>query len=516
MTQMSRSDDQHRRIRGRAAATGRRPGVVLFVVVTIVLLVTLITYGLLMVMRDQNLAAAGAGDRLQARQAALSARDVFAAWLESSRAWRDDIERRNFRGQHPSVVALKSGDDAADDDTFPFGVVLAPESGAAGGPANESARIHLQTLLDIDARIPGWGRTALLRLPGMTETIADHLLDWIDSDDIPRDFGNESAWYLEQYGFPVRNAIPPALDEFLRIPGVTRERLFGVEEAPAEEPEFRAETRGDRSAAWAEYLTVFGAERNESYAGQPRTWLNQVDLAALHRTVEQALDSDMANFIVLYRQYGPARGVSSGGGVRRTLVAPGSVAVDLARLASADLASPLDLVNATVEIPVNRREVQRIPSPLRADSPAFSTDLERLLDGFTTTHQEILIGRVNINTAPREVLLAVPGIDQAMADRILAARANTSMGRESVAWLLAERIAPLETFRQLLPYLTTGGDVYRARFAGFADRHMAPFVFEAVLDATGPSSAQRICKRIHQTSRIKQEFLTSIGPLSNP
>ena len=45
------------------------------------------------------------------------------------------------------------------------------------GAENESARLHLGMVLQWELQQPGAGRAALARLPGMTETILDSLLD---------------------------------------------------------------------------------------------------------------------------------------------------------------------------------------------------------------------------------------------------------------------------------------------------------------------------------------------------
>jgi len=45
-----------------------------------------------------------------------------------------------------------------------------------------------------------------------------------------------------------------------------------------------------------------------------------------------------------------------------------------------------------------------------------------IADYITTSQREKLIGLVNVNTAPREVLLAIPGIDETAADKIIERR----------------------------------------------------------------------------------------------
>src|SRR4051794_14980895 len=56
-------------------------------------------------------------------------------------------------------------------------------SGIRYGLENESARLNLNTLLLADTAQPGNAKKILMGLPGMTDTIADSILDWIDADD---------------------------------------------------------------------------------------------------------------------------------------------------------------------------------------------------------------------------------------------------------------------------------------------------------------------------------------------
>ena len=83
--------------KGRQLSIRNRSGVVLFMVVAIILMMTLLTYGFLISMRTQNLAAATAGNQLQARQSR-----VFGSGnrlLASRRFARQSICRWRSRAQ---------------------------------------------------------------------------------------------------------------------------------------------------------------------------------------------------------------------------------------------------------------------------------------------------------------------------------------------------------------------------------------------------------------------------------
>ena len=102
------------------------------------------------------------------------------------------------------------------------------DCGVKFGMENESGKLHLSTILQWEKSTTGAGRAALLQLPGMTETAADSILDWLDEDDEPRSFGAESEYYIEQKAtYLPRNGLPQNMEELLFVQGVTRELLFG-------------------------------------------------------------------------------------------------------------------------------------------------------------------------------------------------------------------------------------------------------------------------------------------------
>src|SRR5690606_28932640 len=107
-------------------------------------------------------------------------------------------------------------------------------------------------------------------------------------------------------------------------------------------------------------------------------------------------------------------------------------------------------------------------------------------------------GRININQAPRPLLLGIPGMTEELADIIIESR---GMAEERVlenpnfrfeTWLLTEGIlvteegAPdLATMKQLVPFINAGGDVYRAQIVGYYQGAGASARVEVVIDGSG-------------------------------
>lgn len=97
-------------------------------------------------------------------------------------------------------------------------------------------------------------------------------------------------------------------------------------------------------------------------------------------------------------------------------------------------------------------------------------DWAEALDALCTSDDDYVLGRVDLNTAPAEALACVPGIDEAMAEEIVAARERLDESqRTSVAWPAAEGIVPEEQFQEAVPWLTTRAMQWRVRLeAGVA------------------------------------------------
>ncbi len=112
----------------------------------------------------------------------------------------------------------------------PLNPMDAEDAGVRFGLENESGKLHLSAVLEWEKASSGAGRAALMQIPGMTETAADSILDWMDEDDEPRSFGAESEYYAGQaVPYSPRNGLPQNLEELLLVQGVTRELLYGAD-----------------------------------------------------------------------------------------------------------------------------------------------------------------------------------------------------------------------------------------------------------------------------------------------
>lgn len=501
-----------------------RRGTALLVVVVVIMLLSLAAYNYVFTTQTEHLATALDGDRLVSQQAALSARDLVSVLLEMSRAERVewggvDHNPSLFGGDATLLSALAPASTAApmdeEEPSHHLGLVAyrrpwidqadrgvsrtsTSESDDPGrlqiqestryGAINESAKLHLLKLLEFDQLEPGLAVTALLQLPGMDSATAAALMDWIDADDEERPEGAESQFYrfLPQPLTP-RQGMPLDLEELLFVRGITAERLFGTPPGNASSSDAptlsspRAIAGPDRP--WQAFLTIHGSERNESYEGSPRIYINETNLTDLRRRLIEVFDPAWADFIILYRQYGPA---NSNAASDRTLDVP---APDLSVAPEFNIANPLDLVDAKVRFATgDEGRSVTVASPFRGNRSSMQTQLPLLLDQITVVPDQRVVGRINVNQAPAEVLAALPGLQLEQVRSIVAAReAETALAlddRQHPIWLLTEGHVDLETMRSILPHVTCGGDVYRAEIWGFVDDQSPVVRFETVLDAS--------------------------------
>jgi hypothetical protein len=111
-----------------------------------------------------------------------------------------------------------------------------------------------------------------------------------------------------------------------------------------------------------------------------------------------------------------------------------------------------------------------------------------LLDKVTTVRDTELPARVNIITAPRAVLMALPEMTEADVQSILDLRPLPDDPEaadpiyQTVAWLLTDASFPPSTLRTLERYITARSQVYRLQAVGYFDGGGPTARIEAVID----------------------------------
>jgi hypothetical protein len=132
--------------------------------------------------------------------------------------------------------------------------------------------------------------------------------------------------------------------------------------------------------------------------------------------------------------------------------------------------SLMDLINTQITLPKAADAKADDPtviaySPLN-DPTQRNTLLAKLMDTATVQQAIEMVPRINVNTAPREVLLAVPSMTEAMVDALITQRPNnvpTDQATVSAAWLVTSNVLTSAQFKQMEKYITGSTMVYRVQ-----------------------------------------------------
>jgi hypothetical protein len=417
--------------------------------------------------------------------------------------------------------------------------ILAPDlttdgyyGGVRYGLENESARLNLNTVLLADSSGDDAARKLLMTLPGMTESIADAILDWIDPDSETRQLGAERDYYSSlPHAYAPRNGPLASIEELLLVRDVTPALLFGADlnrngaingyEKILTEIENVDNSMGKLNRGWAAYLTLDSSEANVRPDGSPKIDVNMDNLEELHKQLIQVFTPDEANFIVAYRQGGAYDGDDAGKPVS-------AVDVDAKQRGNVRLTTILDLIGVKTRIAksnqtgsggspqgqsvtigaqggqtptaqggalvvsgstANDNNSRVVIDPAFPDDPtSMQTYLPKLMENLAVNAAPTIPGRLNINQAPRVLLAGIPGLTTIAVDQIIATR-DVTIGQqrpeqEHETWLLQDRVVDLATMKKLMSLVTTGGNVYRAQMVGYFDEGGPADRIEVVIDAT--------------------------------
>lgn len=501
-----------------------RRGFILLVVTVVLILLSLAAYSYLGKMETEHRAASMFGRDVEARMAAESAIEYVASQVTLRQA--DPTLDLYHDPSRFSRQPIGSSEDARGQVRFS---ILSPgQAGTANvlpraGLLTETAKFNINRLIefenDVDDTTDPW--FAVSYIPGMTEDICNAILDWVDSDEEPRTGGAESATY-ETLAVPysARNAPLQSIDELLQIQGVTPLLFYGEDANrngrldPSEDdgadspPNDNAD--GLLQLGFRDYLTVSSRERNIQLSGAEKININNGIVAEMFDLLEESIDTETATFITGYRLTGDQKADAQAQGkltieqqqlvdwIAKNLATgrAGEVTrggMDLSNPPTASFRSIYDLIDAEVKVTINGGE-QTLTSPWSSSDPAgLMENMLTLEETLTFLNDEFVDGRININLAPREVLLAMPDVTETIADAIIAARppledsgaaSQIMVNRRSPVWLLTEGVVDLVTFKRLGPWLTTTGDVYSFQALGHFDQGGPTTRLEAMIDAT--------------------------------
>ena len=298
-------------------------------------------------------------------------------------------------------------------------------------------------------------KNQLMGLPYMETDIAEAILDWRDGDENPRGEGAEAGYYENlPFAYPIRNGALKTIRELLQVKGVTKDLLYGEDtnldhqldynemDGEVSPPFDNGDDRLDQG--WIAYLTCYSYERNVDGSGAGRVNINEADEGTLQNQV--GLTSGQARWIVENR----------GGGFE----------------------SVADLIN-------NNSPQKPQDSGGDAAQPIDRQTFGQIVDRITVSGETKIPGKININTAPKEVLVALlGGTEQAdqLAQNILSERSGRLYGFETIAELLNVPSMTLSKFKNIANQITVRSDVFTIRCFATAAVSGAGLQTECVVD----------------------------------
>ncbi len=325
----------------------------------------------------------------------------------------------------------------------------------------------------------------LMALPYMEENIADAILDWRDNDEEVRTDGAEAGYYENlPYPYTIRNGPFKTIRELLRVKGVTPDLLYGEDADLDGELDFN-EMDGALSPpmdngddyldqGWIAYLTCYSYERNVDADGNARINVNQAN--------EQQLQSDLsltagqARWIVQNRGQG-FRSIGDLAGSNSPQQGPGGP--------GRNQGNQNNQGNRNNQGNQNNQGTQGNQNNQAPAEPLDFQTFARIADRITISGEQKIPGKININTAPWEVLVVLfGGAEQGeqAAYGVVSERATRVYGFESIADVANVQSVGLEKFKSIADQISIRSDVFRIRCFATAAISGAKVQTECVVD----------------------------------
>lgn len=396
--------------RESGTGNGRRTGVALLIVLWLMAILTLLMYAFLTDMQVEYAVSSGYADGKKAEQLAWSAVDLACATVVNDPQKWQSLTDLTWADNPDNYFEYPLGDGAF----TVFRPIYDETQRVLWGIDDEASKINLNTA----------PRELLLRLPRMTEEIADAILDWRDADSTPGAAGAESAYYNGlNPPYNCKNKPFETLEELLHVRGVTPEILFGEDfnlngtMEPNENdgdllwPPDNRDGRLD-PGLWS-LCTVWSADQNVDAEGRARVNLNSAPPDQLQQA---GLQQNEIQTILAQRLAGPFLSVA------QTLGGQG------------------------------------VPQALPTERFMLVVDRLAVVD------DQKVPGLVNINTAPQQVLVTLPGITDEIALKLMEYRTTPGNDLSNMGWLL--NVVEPEVLQRFAPFITCRSHQFRIHAVG--------------------------------------------------
>lgn len=299
------------------------------------------------------------------------------------------------RGAEQYVMAtiVEQGQDVltASDDTFaavPVGEgyfwVIKPDyndqTQSNYGVVDEASKLNVNTAAP----------EMLLGLPVMTDELAAAIVDWRDSDENISPNGAESEYYMSlNPPYQCKNGPLETVEELLLVRDFSTDLLYGSMETGIQTQGPTSKPTWPPTPVLYDYLTVYSNDVQTVLAADAveRVNVNGTDGQAVVTMLVDALGSGRANELAGRIRPRPAF---------------------------------QDVFDFQFRVGLTDDEFAKVAGQI-----------------VTTTQPSSALGRINVATAPEEVLLCLPNLDQADVDNLITRREDTALDKTNLAWVSA-------------------------------------------------------------------------------
>jgi len=155
--------------------------------------------------------------------------------------------------------------------------------------------------------------------------------------------------------------------------------------------------------------------------------------------------------------------------------------------------SLFELPGASTSISLNGGPKQTLNSPWKTATADLATNLPLITEKLSLTDQPYIEGRININFAQREILVALPGMNDTLADQIVGAQEKSTAGASgaqlpadklNAGWLVINGILTINQLEKIDPFVTGRGDVFHVQSVGYFEGGGPMARVEAIVDAS--------------------------------
>jgi type II secretory pathway component PulK len=357
----------------------RERGSILIVTIWVVLVLTGLALVFSRAMRVEAIATANSISSLKAEEIATGAMSFIKARLNET-----DTTLK-LEGETP-YKAISVGDgyfwllrpNLGDDETCYYGI------------RDEVGKVNLNSA----------SYEMLMKLPNMTSELAASIIDWRDTNSTLTEGGAESEYYLLlDNPYYCKNSELESVEEVLLIKGASQQILFGEDanrngvldanENDGDKTDPPDDMDGTLDRGFYDYVTVYSVEPNTDSSGKSRTNVtsnqSRLELQTLIQRVNSGIDQrTLGTFFQANRSFG----------------------------------SVLDFY-------------------IKAKNSSVLTlaQFKQIEDSLSGSPDSTVSGLINVNTAPKEVLMCIPRIEETDAEALVRKREADGTDTSSITWV---------------------------------------------------------------------------------